>query len=112
VGQDPSGSYHGNNGSGGQYDLDDMGMWQRALSATDIQGIYLVGLNYGTSFDTYGPEMMNVELDGTNVDIIWQAGTLESAPALTGPWTAVAGAAAPFYQAPKTGTGTFFRVKM
>ena len=50
------------------------------------------------------------KLTGSNFVIAWTSGTLESADAVTGPWTAVAGAANPA-TIPVTGTMKFYRLK-
>ncbi len=43
------------------------------------------------------------------LELIWPAGTLWSAPAVTGPWTAVEGATLPYYTVSPTNAATFFR---
>ncbi len=47
---------------------------------------------------------------GTQVQVTWTAGTLESAAAITGPWTTVAGATSPYSTDP-TGTATYYRAR-
>ena len=46
---------------------------------------------------------------GSVLELIWPAGTLYSAPALTGPWTVVSGAALPYYTVSPTNAAMFFR---
>ena len=46
---------------------------------------------------------------GAIMELIWPAGTLYSAPAVTGPWTVVIGATLPYYTVSPTNTATFFR---
>ncbi|MBX3747790.1 MAG: fibronectin type III domain-containing protein [Verrucomicrobiae bacterium] len=64
----------------------------------------------------YGPPVVqeiaidSIALQGGNVVITYATGTLQSAPAVTGPWTDVAGASSPYSTAP-TGDGTYFRVR-
>ena len=55
---------------------------------------------------------VSIDLSGANVVISWApaGGSLEGAPSVSGPWTAVAGAASP-YTAPATGAQQYFRVR-
>jgi hypothetical protein len=97
-------------------DIDDIGVWRRALNPYEAQAIYAVGQQYGRSFDDAGPVITDPELKivttETTVEIHWLAGTLETSTTLGGnDWKAVAGATAPKYTiTPNTG-GQFFRVK-
>jgi len=107
VGQDPYGSY----AEDGQADIDDLGIWRRALNNTEAQSIFLVG-QQGKSFDSYGPVLLTIEKVGGEVELIWEAGTLESADNVGGPYTSVSGAVAPFHKV-TVGTGNkFYRVKL
>jgi hypothetical protein len=88
-----------------------MGIWRRALSSAEVAGIYAAG-NNGNSFDTFGPVQLTTHLTSTGqLQISWQQGTLESAPALTGPWTPVSGATAPVYVVTPSGSQKFYRVQ-
>ena len=92
--------------------LDDVGIWRRALSDVEARSIYYAGLNNANSFDTTGPVILSVGTVSGNVrDITWQTGTLQQSTNLFGPWTAVPGATAPFYQfTPTTSGSEFYRV--
>ena len=46
---------------------------------------------------------------GSVLELIWPAGTLYSAPAVTGPWTVVIGATLPYYTVSPTNATMFFR---
>jgi hypothetical protein len=46
---------------------------------------------------------------GSVLELIWAAGTLYSAPAVTGPWTVVIGATLPYYTVSPTNAAMFFR---
>jgi hypothetical protein len=46
---------------------------------------------------------------GSVLELIWPAGTLYSAPAVTGPWTVVIGANLPYYTVSPTNAAMFFR---
>jgi hypothetical protein len=109
IGQDSSGGYN----ETGSADIDDLGVWTRVLSGYEALSIYNVGQNLGMSFDSYGPVTMTLNhLANGNIEVIWLAGTLVSAPTLNGPWTPVVGATAPYYQFTPSGTGTFYRIKL
>jgi hypothetical protein len=96
----------------GQFDMDDLGIWRRALSQAEAQSIYLVGQNYGRSFDSYGPVTLTAKLTSSGLELIWQAGTLLSADNAIGPWTPVLDASAPYFKAPLTAAKKFYRVQL
>lgn len=108
IGSDPSGAYSGR----ANFDLDDVGIWRRALSSTEAGSIYLVGHNYGRSFDTYGPVTVTIKHAGSEVELIWQAGTLEWADEASGGWSDVPGAAAPYHRLTPGAAKKFFRVRL
>jgi len=107
IGQDPTGTY----GESASYSLDDMGVW-RGLVLTDIQArsVYRAGQN-GHSFDTFGPiRITEKRLANGDIELIWEAGTLKSAPSINGPWTPVAGATAPYYRFTPGAGNRFFGI--
>jgi hypothetical protein len=108
IGQDATGTYSEN----GEADIDDFGVWNRALTDDEVYDIYSAATTYGKSFDVVGPVTIQVRQAASAVEVIWQAGTLQEAPSITGPWTSVSGATAPYYKTSTT-TGTkFYRVKL
>jgi len=108
IGQDPTGSY----GESGDATIDDLGVWRRALTATEAQSIYLVAQSYGTSFDTYGPLKLTLQKSGGNLELIWQTGTLQWADNVNGPYTNVPGATAPYYSVTPSAAKKFYRVQL
>ncbi len=98
----------------GTAQIDDLGIWRSVLTDYDAQAIYIVGQDYGRSFDTTAPTQvtMQIQKSGSNVVIEWSNGTLESADAVTGPWSTVTGASAPSYTATPAGGAKFYRVKL
>ena len=109
IGQDTSGSYAEN----GTADIDDLGIWRRALSGYEAASLYAAG-QQGRSFDAYGPVGLTLQKSGADLELIWQAGTLQQNSNLNNPagWTNVPGASAPFFKA-TPGTGSvFYRVKL
>ncbi len=108
IGSDPTGAYAG--GSSVTYNIDDVGIWGRVLSVAEISSIHSAGTQ-GHSFDSYGPVSLTIRPSSPGFDLIWQAGTLEDAPTVTGPWTAVTGAVAPFYVVTPTNSQQFYRVR-
>jgi hypothetical protein len=110
LGQDSTGTYPGN-GTGGAYDLDDVGLWNRALAPTEAESIYAAGQS-GQSFDVVGPVNMAITPSAGGPLILWPAGTLQSAPSLDGPWATVTGAVAPSYLVTPSGAQMFYRVKL
>jgi hypothetical protein len=107
IGQDPTGAYP----EAGSADIDDLGVWRRVLTSFEVYTIFSAGQT-ATSFDTYGPVTLTVTADASKIQLLWQAGTLLQADSVQGPWTAVAGATAPFFQV-AAGTGSkFYRVQL
>jgi hypothetical protein len=109
IGQDPTGAY----AEDGSADIDDVGIWRRVLNQYEAESIYAVGHGYGSSFNTYGPVRPLVQQTGGNVEIIWQAGTLEQNSDVNNPvgWTPVPGAVAPYYKVTSPAAQKFYRVK-
>ncbi len=109
IGQDPTGLYP----EPGGYDIDDLGVWRRALTHLEAFSIYGAGLN-GASFDSFDTNCtvrLAVAKSGANLLLIWEAGTLQEADEVTGPWTPVAGAIAPrFAVEPPGAIRKFYRV--
>lgn len=111
LGQDGVGLYP----EQGSADLDDVGMWRRALTAYEAQSIYSVAQNYGKSFDTYGPVSLTINKVGASLELIWQAGTLLESDTVSKPmnqWTPVSGATAPYYKVTPAAAMKFYRVRL
>jgi hypothetical protein len=96
---------------GGEFAMDDLGIWRRALQPDEAEAIYRVGQN-AASFDAYGPVSLTAQPTATGLELIWQAGTLESADSLDGTWQPVTGASAPYYPVTVSGNQKFYRVKL
>ncbi len=109
IGQDPSGTY-GEKATG---DLDDLGIWRRALSEYEAKSISIVG-KLGRSFNSVGAEAvsMTVLLTPNGLVISYSSGTLESAAKVDGPWSTVIGASAPTATLTPIGDQVFYRVKV
>jgi hypothetical protein len=91
--------------------LDDLGIWQLALSDYQAASIYAAA-QLNQSFNVYGPLKVDIQVTGaTNIDLSWQAGTLQQSTNILGPYSPVTGAAAPFYRTNASGSAMFFRVK-
>ncbi|HWY75561.1 MAG TPA: LamG-like jellyroll fold domain-containing protein, partial [Verrucomicrobiae bacterium] len=104
IGQDPSGQY----GEQGSADIDDLGVWNRALSPLEATTIYIAGVSNLTSFTA--PVTLTLKrISGNNVQLSWPSGTLQSAPNVTGPYTSLTNTSP--YTNIITGPRQFFRVK-
>jgi hypothetical protein len=57
------------------------------------------------------PPSVTISRVANRVELRWSEGTLESAPAITGPWSAVSGATAPAYDVAPQATQMFFRLR-
>jgi hypothetical protein len=114
IGQAGGGFYAEN----GDFQIDDIGFWRRALTEYEAQGIYIVANQYGRSFDTEAPPTVTVTLgkpllSGNNVTITWTptSGTLYASPAVAGAnvnWTSVGTGGS--VTLPMTTTPRFFKV--
>ncbi len=106
LGQDPTGGY----AVDGAYTLDDVGIWDRPLTAYEAASIYAAGERH-QSFNVYGPVVLSIYQVGNHIDLAWQAGTLLQSSSLNGPFTPVQGAAAPYYRTTASGAAMYFRVR-
>jgi hypothetical protein len=83
--------------------IDEVAIYNKALSPATINAHYYVAQSGGVS--------LAISSTTTNVTVNWPAGTLQQATDLTGLWTDVPGATAP-YQTSVTSGATFYRVKL
>ncbi len=108
IGQDPNGEYP----ETGSADMDDLGIWNRALDNVQARSIYLAG-EAGRSFDVPAPATTTLTITrvGGQIQIGWTAGTLEAADTVNGTYSAVTGASAPSYTVTPAGAAKFYRVR-
>jgi hypothetical protein len=108
IGQDPLGGY-----GTATFDLDDLGIWRRTISSYEAAGLYAAG-QQGRSFDTYGPVRLTLQKSGADLELSWQAGTLQQNSDLNNPagWTNVPGASAPYFKVTPGAGNVFYRVKL
>ena len=107
FGDDPGGAYTWDPVT---YQVDDVGIWRRALAPGEAIGIYAAG-QIGQSFDMNGPALLTVKQSGGKLELIWQQGTLQSLDSIGGTWTDVIGAVAPYHVVTPGGAKKFYRVK-
>jgi hypothetical protein len=103
IGQDPSGLYS----ETGSADIDDLGVWKRALTPFESKTLYVAGTNSVTFVDITPSIAM---LPGNTISVTWQSGVLQQADNVTGPFTDVSGATSP-YNVPATATKKFYRTR-
>jgi hypothetical protein len=102
--------------------VDDLGVWNRGLSADEVSKIYAAG-NQGQPLTSIVPEIpagpgggggegpdISIARNAQGDAVITFEGTLESADNVNGPYTAVAGATSPHTVSPSTGN-KFYRSK-
>lgn len=107
LGNDPTGGYIWDPVT---YQIDDVGIWRRALTPGQATGIYAASQN-SQSFDVVGPGSLTLKRTGGILEFIWQQGTLQSADSPSGAWVDVVGATAPYYTVSPTAAKKFYRVK-
>jgi len=111
IGQNPDGNY----GVDGSASFDDVGIWRRTLTDYEAQSIYIVGNQYGRSFDTVAPPSvtLSIQVTGSSLTLQWPSGTLESSDHADGGYATVSGANPPSYTTTLTTSGSrFYRVKV
>ena len=114
IGQDPSGLYDGFDWPLAASDLDDVGIFRRALSQLEATSIYAAGLS-GFSFVNKVVQQPTIAVqtlpDGT-LRLQWEGGgTLQQSDVATGGYSDVGGAASPYPVTP-TAAQKFYRVKL
>jgi hypothetical protein len=109
IGQDPTGSYTADGQTNLAYDIDDMGVWDRALSPVEAESIYLAGQS-GQSFDSAVTTLgsLTIAPRGSKIVVTWSAGTLMSSSNANGPWAPVAGASPPSYTLTPSARSQFY----
>ena len=105
IGQDPTGTYT-ESGSG---NIDDLGIWKKALTPLEAASLFMAG-NNSLSF-TDAPFSLSATRSGNNLILSWTVGVLQQADVVTGPYTDVAGATSPRTVAP-TATKKFYRLRL
>ena len=104
IGQDPTGIY-AETGSG---DIDDLGVWKKALTPLEAASIYAASQN-NLSFTGIG--LLTITKVGSNVQLNWGVnGALQSADTINGSYTDVVGATSP-YSVPPTDTQKYYRLR-
>ena len=105
IGQDPTGKYP----EAGAADIDDLRIWRRALTPLEVVGIYLAGATNGVSFGQ-GTLTISIQVSGNQLQLVWPAGTLQSADDVTGQFVDQPTATSPFLVTPSAAR-KFYRVK-
>jgi hypothetical protein len=95
--------------------LDDVGIWNRALTADEVSKIYAAGqagnpLSSVVETPPASGGTLTVGSAGGKVTITWTAGTLQTAASVTGPWTDQPSATSPLTESPSDKV-KFYRTK-
>jgi len=99
IGWDSAGGDIGRRWMGG---VDEVMLFNRALSATEINALYL---------GVPGSATLNAERSGNNLTLTWPGGVLLEADDITGPWTPNNSATSP-YVVPTSAAKHFYRVQL
>jgi hypothetical protein len=88
-------NYYSDSVTGAYFDgaIDNVAIYDYALTPGMIGQHYQVGLTGRGTNST--PAELTIQTSSTNIVVSWNYGFLQQAPAVTGPWTYVAGAASP-----------------
>jgi hypothetical protein len=93
--------------------MDELAVWNRSLSPSEITGLYTTG-NAGqplTSFAQTPPATsgtLTASISGGQITVTWTSGSLQTAPSISGPWTAQATTGNSFTEPVTAGT-KFYR---
>jgi hypothetical protein len=78
--------------------MDELALWNRALSPDEIAALYATG-NSGKSLTSIvltppatGGGTLTAKVSAGKITVTWSSGALQSAASVNGPWTNVAGA--------------------
>jgi hypothetical protein len=109
IGQDPTGQYPQD--SKGNFSIDDLGVWNRAITPLEAAAIFTAGNINQLSFTA--PVVSTITLSATNLhngslELTWSSGSLQSATNLTGPWMTLTNVTSPL-TTNTSGLGRFFR---
>lgn len=94
--------------------IDELALWKRALTPSEVTALYEAG-KAGKALTTIvetppaGAPTVAVSYSGGNVTVTWDRGVLQTAPAVTGPWTDQTSASSPLTEPVAPGT-KFYRV--
>lgn len=106
IGQDPTGAY----GEFGSADIDDLGVWRRALTPYEAASIYVAGSRSKVSF-VDGSVTLHTEVTADRqLKLTWSSGTLQASDAVSGVYQDVS-ASSP-HTVLLNGQTRFFRVKL
>ncbi|MFO1476311.1 MAG: LamG-like jellyroll fold domain-containing protein [Verrucomicrobiota bacterium] len=106
IGQDPTGRY-GETGSG---DIDDLGVWRKALTPLEAASIYSAAASNHLSYVSPPVTISAQRLSATQLQITWSFGTLQSASSVQGPYTDVPSATSPYTVIPGATAAQFYRL--
>lgn len=102
IGQDPTGRY-AETGAG---DMDDLGVWRRAITPLEAGALFVAGKN-NISFAGLG---LSIDRTGATYTLKWDGGQLQESATLTGTFTDVVGAQSPLVIG-GAGEARFYRLK-
>jgi hypothetical protein len=107
IGQDPTGMYQ----QSGSADIDDLGVWRKALTPLEAASIYMAAQFSGQSFTSAAVLPLTIQpVGGGQLQLNWTEGfSLKAADKVTGPFTLVKGAK-PGYTITPSGTAKFYRL--
>ncbi len=108
IGQDPQGDYP----ERGSADIDELGVWRRALTPLEAASVYMAGVAK-LGFENGQVAEVEVSVETTangEVKLTWPSGTLQSADAVTGPFADLP-ATSPYLVTP-TSPQKYYRVKL
>jgi hypothetical protein len=107
IGQDPTGLY----GEAGSGDIDDLGVWRKALTPLEAAAIYIGAISNHVSFTSAPIAPLTETRSGSQLILTWTSGfMLTTATNLNGPWTDVT-TSSPLTINP-TAAKQFFRVRL
>jgi len=107
IGQDPTGRY----GETGSADIDDLGVWRKALTPLEAASLYIAAISNQLSYVSAPITLTLQQKSVSQLKLVWPAGALESSTNVQGPYSPVSGAVSP-YSTSTTNGQVFYRVKL
>jgi hypothetical protein len=74
--------------AGAPWNIDDLGVWRKALTPLEAASIYIAAVSNGLSYAS-APISFSMQKTGSTITLTWNYGMLQQADNVTGPYTDV-----------------------
>ena len=92
----------------GSADIDDLGVWRKALSPLEAASIYMAAISNKVSFAAGGPISLTItRVSANQIQLSWPAGTLQAADKADGPYAPISASSPYPVTIPATGNKSY-----